>query len=81
MKQIRGPGGLLVWDDELFQRGDFARREPAIDVDEAGDALVGAVIRHPERAAALQKALAEKPEPKPYRPPVWAGFSEEMRDE
>ena len=78
MKQIRGPGGLLVWDDDLFQRADFARREPALDADEAGDALVGAVIRHPERAAALQKALAEKPEPKPYRKPAWACDDEEI---
>lgn len=59
MKQIN-VNGLLVWDDELFQRGDFARHAPAIDPDEADAALVAAVLRHPERAAALQRAFAEE---------------------
>lgn len=59
MKQIK-VNGLLVWDDEYFQRGDFARREPVIDPDEAGDALVAAVLRHPDRADALQRAFVER---------------------
>lgn len=59
MKQIK-VNGLLVWDDDLFQRNDFARRPPAIDPDEAEAALVGAVLRHPERAAALQRAFEEE---------------------
>ncbi|MGN6313202.1 MAG: hypothetical protein ACTHMO_05500 [Rhodanobacteraceae bacterium] len=63
MKQIK-VNGVLVWDDEYFQRGDFVRREPLIDPDEAGDALVAACIRRPERAAALQRAFEEERQPK-----------------
>ena len=59
MKQIN-VHGLLVWDDELFQRGDFARRQPAIDPDEAEASLVTACIQYPERAEALQRAFAEE---------------------
>lgn len=68
MRQIKGPGGLLVWDDDLFQRGDFARHAPEIDADEAGDALVAACIRYPERAEALQQAFANERNQKETKP-------------
>lgn len=70
MKEIK-VHGLLVWDDELFQRGAFAST-PDIDPDEADAALVTACIHYPDRAAALQRALAEPVPFKPYVPPVWA---------
>lgn len=76
MKQIK-VGGLLVWDDEYFQRGAFARHAPEVDADEAGDALVAAVLKRPERAAALAKAMAEPRKPQPYRRPAWALFGYE----
>jgi len=60
MKQIRGPGGLLVWDDEYFQRGDFTRHPEPIDADEAGDALVSACVAQPEHAQALLRAFDEE---------------------
>lgn len=62
MKQIK-VNGLLVWDDEYFQRGDFARRPAQIDADEAGDALVSACVRHPARADALLRAFEQERQP------------------
>ncbi len=75
MKQIL-VNGLLVWEDDYFQRGAFARHAPEIDPDEAEAALVAAVLKYPARAAALSKALAQQPEPKPYTAPAWAGDEE-----
>lgn len=72
--------GLLVWDDEYFQRGACAP-SAEIDAEEAGNALVSAVLKHPQRAQALSDALAEPRKPQPYRAPAWADWEEEAEAE
>lgn len=61
------PEILPAWWYETDRERLIRRAEDAGE-----DCLVRACLQCPERAAALQKALAKKPEPKPYQPPVWA---------